>query len=305
MTDLVTLLLIDDEPNNIRALVLDLENTGYQVMTAKDGAEGWSVLQKNKDTINAILLDRMMPVMDGMEFLRKMKTESDVPDIPVIMQTAAAEKEQVAEGIRAGVYYYLTKPYYKLVMQSIVMAAVADYAKYNKLRSEVKKIVRNLSLIKEARLEIRTLEDVSSLSTVVANFFPDPERVVLGISELLTNAVEHGNLCIGYDEKTELNNSGTWEQEVKRRLAMPENVHKKVNITFQRTEHFITLTIKDEGDGFDWREYIDISPERATHNHGRGIAIAKMTSFDRVEYVGNGNEVACWVSCLNEDGMNK
>ena len=49
--------------------------------------------------------------------------------------------------------------------------------------------------------------------------------------------------------------------------------------------------IEDQGEGFDWRKYLEISPERAFHTHGRGIAMSRMLCFDSLEYVGKGNEV--------------
>lgn len=295
MTEAVNILAVDDEPNNLRALKLDLEDNGYHVLSAKDGVEAWEILQMHKEKISTILLDRMMPNMNGMEFIAKMKTDKTVSSIPVIMQTAAAEKEQVIEGIKAGAYYYLTKPYDKDVMLSIVFAAVRDYSHNSQLREDVKKFSRKLYLVREARFEAKTLDDVQYLSTFLSQFYPAPENVVLGISELLTNAVEHGNLGITYDEKSDLNSKGVWAAEVERRLAMPEHAAKLVYVNYIRDHDHINLTIKDQGAGFNWIEYMEISPERATHNHGRGIALSKMMSFDHLEYLGDGNEVLCRV----------
>lgn len=295
MTEPVTLLAVDDEPNNLRALKLDLEDSGYRVLTASDGVEAWDTLHKNSGIIKTILLDRMMPNMNGMEFMAKIKADRIVSGIPVIMQTAAAEKEQVVEGIKAGVYYYLTKPYDKDVMLSVVFAAVSDYANYSRLRNDIKKFTRKLNLVKEARFEARTLDDAQYLSTFLAQFFPTPENVVFGISELLTNAIEHGNLGISYEEKTDLNKTGSWHAEIERRLMLPENASKAALISYISEGGQIKLSIKDQGHGFNWLDYMEISPERAVHNHGRGIALSKMMSFDHMEYVGNGNEVICRV----------
>ncbi len=296
MTETITILAVDDEPNNLRALKLDLENTGYHVLTAGDGAQAWEILQQHKDDIKTILLDRMMPNMNGMEFMDSIKKDKTVSSIPVIMQTAAAEKEQMVEGIKAGVYYYLTKPYDIDVMLSIVFSAVNDYRNNIRLRNQIKKFTRKLNLVREARFEARTLDDVQYLVTFLAQFFPAPENVALGISELLTNAVEHGNLGIGYDEKTNLNKAGKWQAEIERRLALPENASKFVTITYRFEARHITLCIKDQGHGFNWNDYLEISPERAMDNHGRGIALSRMMSFDHMEYVGNGNQVICRVN---------
>lgn len=298
MSDDATVLVVDDEINNLMILKTDLEDVGYKVITAKDGQEAWDLLVEGKKDIKAILLDRMMPNMNGMEFMQKIKAKPELANIPVIMQTAAAEKEQVIQGIEAGVYYYLTKPYDLHIMLSIVHAAIIDYANYSKLRNDLKQFTRKLNLVKNANFEIQTLDDAQYLATFLAQFFPAPEQVVFGISELLVNAIEHGNLGITYDEKTNLNNTGTWEEEINRRIILPEHSNKRANISFVRKKEDITLSIKDEGNGFDWQKYVEISPDRAMDNHGRGIALSKLMSFQSIDYIGCGNEVVCKVNLV-------
>ena len=98
---------------------------GYEVVLAEDGLAALERLEENPDTA-AIVLDRMMPEMDGMEFLSRIKANPKFQDIPVIMQTAAAGSEQVLQGIQAGVYYYLTKPYDDVLLLAILEAALRD-----------------------------------------------------------------------------------------------------------------------------------------------------------------------------------
>jgi hypothetical protein len=111
----------------------------------------------------------------------------------------------------------------------------------------------------------------------------------------MTNAVEHGNLGISYDEKTQLNNEGRWQEEVERRLCLPENLGKYALLKLEQGPTELRITIRDQGPGFDWENYLQISPERVFDNHGRGIAMAGAVSFDRIEYRGNGNEVVGFV----------
>jgi hypothetical protein len=61
------------------------------------------------------------------------------------------------------------------------------------------------------------------------------------------------------------------------------------------TKDAIVVHIIDEGNGFDWRKYLELSPDRITDPHGRGIATSRMMSFDSLEYLGVGNEVRCTV----------
>lgn len=294
---MTTVLAIDDEPNNLKLIQMYLADTGYRVLTALNGAEGLRVLSQYHEQIAVILLDRMMPVMDGMEFMARLRENETFVHLPVIMQTAAAGTTQVAEGMQTGIFYYLTKPYDEEVLLAIIQAALTDSATQNTLRMEVKKYRRMLGLIKQSDFIFRTLEEAHDLTVFLANFFPEPERMVLGVSELLINAVEHGNLEITYEEKTELNRLGTWEQEIQRRLTLPEYAHKWVRVHYEKDEEEISLTISDEGNGFDWHRYLDIDPGRATDTHGRGIAMSRLMSFDVVRYEGKGNSVTCVVRC--------
>ena len=100
-------------------------------------------------------------------------------------------------------------------------------------------------------------------------------------------------LALRTKKKDNYKNPEEWEQEIQRRLALPENTRKFVEVTFERQEHEISVLIKDQGEGFDWKKYENFSPELALASHGRGIAMAKALCFDRMEYHGVGNEVLC------------
>jgi len=69
----------------------------------------------------------------------------------------------------------------------------------------------------------------------------------------------------------------------------------KVYVRYERSEEKLRLLIRDEGKGFDPQPYMQLDPDRLTHNHGRGIAMANMVSFDEIEYRGGGNEVLCTI----------
>ncbi len=227
----------------------------------------------------------MMPNMNGIEFMEKFKPDQSVANIPVIMQTVAAEEEQVTEGLALGVYYYLTKPYEEEMMLTILREAISNYEVQNSLRNQLQEHGSRLHLIKECYFEASTLSDIRYLSTLLANFYPNPQLVVEGLSEILLNAFEHGNLGISYEDKTRLLLQDSWEQEVLQRqvLAENQNKNKKVLIHIKREITQITLIIRDERVGFDWRDNMALNAERATHSHGHGIAIANMLSFDPIE----------------------
>ena len=180
-------------------------------------------LEADSNGFEVILLDRNMPRLTGLELLSRIKRHDDLRNVPVIFLTGMGDRAEIVEGVNAGCYYYLVKPYDGEILLSIVRAAVSDFTRYETFRSEVRKGMRGMSSLRRASFEFRTLAEAAELSTLLAYAFPEPETQVVGLSELLINAVEHGNLGITYEEKSRLNSDGSWQQEVNRRLALEEN----------------------------------------------------------------------------------
>ena len=147
----------------------------------------------------------------------------------------------------------------------------------------------------EAVYKIRTLQEAKALAAHLAAAHPEPDRVVIGLTELLVNAVEHGNLGITFREKAELLERGTLQEEIERRLARPDLCARRVRVTLRREAGCLSTRIEDEGGGFDWRPYLEVDPERALGPNGNGIAIAREMSFDDLAYQGRGNVVVALV----------
>ena len=285
------ILVADDEPFNVDILLEYLEDSGYHIETAVDGQEAWELLESNPEKFDVVILDRTMPRMSGMRVLEKIKQHAVLQSLPVILQTALAAKEEILEGLQAGAYYYLTKPFDEHMLLSVLSTAVEDRKRYLRALEHSDVASRTFGLMSEAAFSFKTLGSARDIATVLANAFPDPRRVIIGLSELLLNAVEHGNLGITYDEKSRLREEDRWEQEIEARLADPANAHKQVTVRYQRQPDEIRVSIRDEGQGFDWQKYVGMDASRAFDTHGRGIAMSRMISFDDVEYRGVGNEV--------------
>ena len=124
----------------------------------------------------------------------------------------------------------------------------------------------------------------------------------MGLSELLVNGVEHGNLGIDFAEKSRLREADRWESEVERRLALPENVCKAVRLRVLRDEERWVFEIADDGPGFDWRRFLDFDPERAFAPNGRGIALSRQLSFSSLTYIPPGNVVIVTVPRVRAGG---
>ncbi len=290
-----TILIVDDEPINLDIVCAHLENDAYEIVTADNGEEAWSLLETDPARFDAIILDRMMPGMDGMEVLANIKAHEALEQVPVVMQTAKAENRDIVDGLKAGAYYYLTKPYDGDVLKTIVRSAVNDSLHMKSLRESLREGRRIFDLMTFGRFRIRNLRECNLVASQVAHLCPQPHRVVTGISELLINALEHGNLKIGYEEKSSLMRRGMWQIEVERRLNSEAHQDGYIELEFQVADDTVQIRIRDQGQGFDWTPYMDFDPGRAFDPHGRGIAVARLSSFDDLEYVGDGNEVIATV----------
>lgn len=285
------LLLVDDSPVNLDLLNHHLRGRDYTCVAASSGIRAWELLEQQPDRFHAVVLDRMMPGMDGMKVLVKMKQHPVLSQIPVIMQTAAGTQQQILQGLQAGAYYYLVKPYDKATLLAIVDAAVRDHSNYLEVRQDLRRTTRTMGLLESATFTFRSPEEAKNLAALLAHAYPDPNRVVTGILELTLNAVEHGNLEIGYAQKTQLIEEGKLDEEIARRLKDPLYASRVATAHFARQSTKLSLQISDRGKGFDWKQYLDFDPDRACDTHGRGIAMANKLSFDQIEYRGKGNRV--------------
>jgi sigma-B regulation protein RsbU (phosphoserine phosphatase) len=178
---------------------------------------------------------------------------------------------------------------------TIVGAAIEDHERYQGFQEAIQRSVEAICTLQEGRFRLRSLSQATALATLLSQAFPDPERTSVGLGELLINAVEHGNLGITYAEKSAFKAGAEWEAEILRRLDLPENRNKVVEVEFRRTAERVSVSIRDQGPGFDWTRYLTISPERVFDSHGRGIAMANLMSFDGLEYQAPGNRVTASV----------
>ena len=107
MDGIASILIVDDNP---KYLADALPMYGYDVTVAKDGLEALKILNNNKN-FDLILLDVMMPNMDGWDTLKAIRNNKDVKYIPVIMITAVSEDQKVVSGLKIGADDYIVKPF--------------------------------------------------------------------------------------------------------------------------------------------------------------------------------------------------
>ncbi|WP_213880209.1 response regulator [Pseudomonas sp. dw_358] len=126
MTDLAspskgTILIVDDAPDNLALLSDALDDAGYRVLVALDGNSALNRIQRRRPDL--ILLDALMPGLDGFDTCRRIKANAGSADIPVLFMTALTESEHVVKGFEAGAIDYVTKP----IECNEVLARVASH----------------------------------------------------------------------------------------------------------------------------------------------------------------------------------
>lgn len=284
---------IDDEEMNLEILQLHLGKSGFESKTIAYSEIGLEYIRQHSDKIDVVILDIMMPGIDGIAVLKQLKADPKTANIPVIMQTAMTGEQKTLEGIEAGAYYYITKPYSHAVLVSIVKSALKEKRESDSLKTEVFNLYNIVDIIKSCCFEIRTFKEARRLANYLSRFSADPNKYVVGLTALLVNAIEHGNLEIGFENKHKFLLENKYDEEINKRVKNPSYSARKVLVEMLRkdSEGLFHVTIKDEGRGFNWKDFVDFDPTRMSDPSGRGIAMANIMSPGAVEYWGNGNMV--------------
>ncbi len=166
-----TILVIDDEPVNIQVLSRKLKWEGLGVLTAKNGREGLELAKSGSPDL--ILLDIMMPGMDGFEVCQKLREDERTKSIPVIFVTAQNSKQGKLEGLKAGAVDYITKP----IDLEETTARIRSQLKYLAINQE------NIELTKRLG-ESRRAASIGALTQGIAHNLNNLLGVVMGYLEL-------------------------------------------------------------------------------------------------------------------------
>jgi DNA-binding response OmpR family regulator len=145
------ILVIDDSPNNLSVIARHLEDHNFEVMIARDGEDG--VIKAARGFPDLILLDIMMPGMDGFETCIRLKSTPDTNEIPVLFMTALDGIEDKLKGFEAGGVDYIVKPF----NEREAIARIKTHLKIRKLQRDLEEKNRRL---KQAMNEIKKLEGI-------------------------------------------------------------------------------------------------------------------------------------------------
>jgi adenylate cyclase len=155
-------LIADDNAANLRILRMRLSGDGYEVVTAVDGAEALAVARDSEPDL--ILLDIMMPKIDGVEVCRRLKKEQGPSFVPIILVTAMTDAKDVVAGLEAGADEYLTKPVDHAALSARVRSMLRIKALHDTVATQAEEIARwNATLERRVAEQVAELERVSRL----------------------------------------------------------------------------------------------------------------------------------------------
>jgi adenylate cyclase len=138
MREPARILVVDDVPDNIDILKMRLESQGYEVVTAGDGLEAF---EKTRELLpDLVLLDIMMPKMDGIEMVKRLKADASLPFIPVILVTAKADDKDVIAGLESGGDDYLTKPVDHAALSARVRSMLRIKALHDTVHAQARRL---------------------------------------------------------------------------------------------------------------------------------------------------------------------
>ncbi len=253
--------------------------------------EACLLLESHKYDIHTIIMNYNDAIIES-DFLSNIANHDSFRDISLILILNEDQTDNIKYFEHSSSYQWLYMPFKQPILNAMILSSKDEFLQRRTLRQEINKRESIIGAINNGTFRIKTLEQAEALTTMLSIACPeDPDRIAFGLFELLANAIEHGNLEISNKQKWQLVGKGLHQKEVNRRLGLPQYRDRYVEVTFERLDSIVIISITDQGAGFNHKDYQNIDLSANQSYHGRGIALARATSFDYMEYQGVGNKV--------------
>jgi CheY-like chemotaxis protein len=283
------ILIIEDDfisRNYLRDL---LKYSGYEAFSARNVPEGLDLYIRQKPDM--IICDILLPGVSGLEFLKKIR-EKDLTTFILMVASKTSEKI-ITECFRNGANDFLKHP----VLDKDILPKIAkqrDKLENKQVKTNFGTVISgNINMVFPTGFDVVYQIAERVFEEFVPGYFSDyvETEIRVGLSELICNAVEHGNLGITFSEKKRCTDEGNLEQLVRERLEDPVLSSRLVKVEFSYNEEECQWIITDDGDGFDYNNIsVPTLEENKEGFSGRGINLSKAL-FDSIEYLGKGNIV--------------
>jgi len=283
------ILIVEDDHASRLFLESLLESNNYDFRSAENGIEGLNVFDEYNPDL--VFTDIKMPIMDGLELLEAIRDKNS--DAIVVIVTAFGSENYAIQALHLGANNYLKKPVSGQELLRLLKKYKAIISgKYSPESLPGKLIDRTYSIeFKSEFTKIPKIVDKIMIESAIEIDDSEKVNIELGLVELITNAIEHGNLGISYVEKQLALDDGTLSELFDERLHNAKYKNRKIKVDFFTDEEKYQWTITDEGEGFNWKIIPDpTDQEHILELNGRGIFISKFL-FDKIEYIGKGNIV--------------
>ncbi|MGA2976745.1 MAG: response regulator [Spirochaetia bacterium] len=281
-------LVVDDQQALRTLLSRLLEREGFDPLQAEDGEQAVELFKSESPLV--VVSDIMMPKKDGLALLMEIKRLDR--NAAVILMTGQGNEDVLLRALRGGASNFFKKPFN-------VRELVEEIRKVVDFRLEAARSSLFSPLLNEEtksfiipKADSPYFPIINQITLQLPCLLPEEDilNLKIGIEEMITNALEHGNLGISFDEKNRAIQEGHLAELIADRARESDAHGRKVYISSRLSTQIFEITIRDEGRGFDWRQLPAVAPENLLAFNGRGIFITKIY-FDEVSYNENGNEV--------------
>ena len=223
-------LIVEDDYASRLFLESLLESNGYEFRSAENGIEGLNVFEEYNPDI--VLTDIKMPIMDGLELLEAIRDKNS--DAIIIIVTAFGSENYAIQALHLGANNYLKKPVSGQELLRLLKKYKAIISgKYSPESLPGKLIVRTFTLeFKTVFSKIPKIVDKIMIESTIEIDDSEKVNIELGLVELITNAIEHGNLNISYIEKQKALDSGNLSELFDERMHNEELKNRKIKVDF-------------------------------------------------------------------------
>ncbi|MGM0606784.1 MAG: response regulator [Candidatus Muiribacteriota bacterium] len=254
-------LVVDDEKDILNIIEFFLKKHGANVLKAPDAFSGLEYIYDSENKIDIVLLDIMLPILDGFQVAKILKMQRDYNKLPIIMLSALGESENIKKGFQVGADEYIVKP----ASEEFIVDTIKNVLKKNE------KLInsgRMYNIKFELKSDFSYIKEINDMAKwIFSNTVAQEQMVsdlIYSLNEMCANAIEHGNR---------------------------KQVEKKVFVECDVFKNKIIISIKDEGKGFDPVDTLDrLENADMFRMRGRGMLITR-SLMDEIEYKENGKKV--------------